>query len=85
MLERRAALVPTTLSLEDELAEQETLAMTEQAEVDRLRAWADDLEVSARHRLSSVAAARSVLYGESPPTHVGHDEPFCYESFPDIL
>lgn len=85
MAERFAAQVLTTLSLEDEITEHESLAMTEQAEADRLRAKAAELELSARRRLSNVAAARTVLYGERNSAHIGHEEPFCHESLPDVL
>jgi hypothetical protein len=81
MVEQWAAPLSTTMSLEDEITEAETLALADQAEADRLRARADELAIRASTRLSIVAAARSVLYGEKPPSHAGHEEPFCYESF----
>jgi hypothetical protein len=70
-------------TLEDEIAEEESLALSERAEADRLLARATDLAAHAHERLATVAAARAALVGERPSVVAGHDEPGCYESLPE--
>ncbi|HMM40655.1 MAG TPA: hypothetical protein PKA95_02000 [Thermomicrobiales bacterium] len=71
-----------TVSLEDELDEEERLALAEQAMADRLQAQADEMAAHARERLRAVILARAALAGEHPPVVERHDEPGCRESIP---
>lgn len=68
------------MSLEEEIDEEERLALAEQAAADRLRAQAEDMAAYARERLRSVLVARAALAGEHPPVTEEHDEPGCRES-----
>lgn len=69
-----------TVSLEDEIDEEERLALAQQATADRIRAQADEMARHARRRLATVVIARAALHGEHPPVIEEHDEPDCQES-----
>ncbi|HUG13918.1 MAG TPA: hypothetical protein VMM78_02775 [Thermomicrobiales bacterium] len=72
-------------SLEDEVVEEEWLALAEQAEADRLLARASELAAHASERLAAVAAARAALSGDGLPPVTRHEEPLCRESLPEWL
>jgi|GEM_PF-6405098 len=60
-------IVARTISLEEEIDAEESLALREQADADRLHAFAEDLAARSRTRLTAVALARAALYGDRPP------------------
>lgn len=70
------------MSLEDEIDEEERLALSEQATADRLRAQSGEMASHAAARLRAVVAARAALAGEHLPIFEPHDEPDCRESLP---
>lgn len=70
------------ISLEEEINEEERLALAEQATADRLLAQAAELAAQAQERLMVALLARAALAGEHPPVAEGHDEPGCRESLP---
>ena len=76
-------LVASDISLEDAIDAEEALAMSEQADADRLYAFASDLAARSQSRLMAVTLARAALYGDHPPIVV-RSEVGCRESLPDL-
>jgi hypothetical protein len=73
-----------TMSLEDELAEAERLALCELALADQTRAQAADIAWHAQQRLRAVEDARAMLEGRERPVIIFYDEPECWESLADV-
>ena len=75
-------IVAADISLEEEIDNEEQLALSEQADADRLRAFAEELAARSRTRLAAVALARAALFGNQLPVTL-HDEWGCRESLVD--
>jgi hypothetical protein len=75
-------IVAKEISLEEEIDAEEQLALSEQADADRLNAFAAELAAHSRTRLAAVALARAVLFGDQLPVSL-HDEWGCRESLVD--
>ena len=75
-------IIATHISLEEEIDTEEALALAEQADADRLRAFVDELAARSRTRLMAVALARAALYGDRLSISL-HDEWDCRESLAD--
>jgi hypothetical protein len=75
-------IIVEDISLKEEIDAEEALALSEQADADRLSAFAAELAARSRTRLAAVALARAVLFGDQLPVRL-HDEWGCRESLAD--